>query len=150
MAGSLTNYGEKLAMNVLFRKGMSAPEGSPTSAPNGATGLFIGLAKGTITENNVLTSQVTEVTDANYHRQHFTFTEPVEDVTGYAVVKNTGDIQFGPWAANEAQAITYCFITDAQNGTGNIIAYMSLDSPKTPASGDMLVFYADGLAFSID
>jgi hypothetical protein len=150
MAGSLTNYGEKLAMNILFRKGMAAPGGSPTSAPDGASGLYIGLAKGTITETNVLTTQVTEVTDANYHRQHFTFTEPVEDVTGYAVVKNSADIQFGPWAAGEASAITYCFITDAQNGSGNIIAYMSLDASKTPASGDMLVFYADGLAFSID
>jgi hypothetical protein len=152
MAGSLTNHGEKLALNLIFRKGMAVPGGTPNVAPDGTTGLYIGLAKGVINETSTIgaPNAITEVTDTHYNRQHFTFNEPITDGSGYAVVKNVEDIQFGPWDVTEVGAITYCFITDAQNGVGNIIAYMSLDASKTPAMGDMLVFYADGLAFSID
>ncbi len=139
MAGELSTAGADLALNRVFRNTGTSP-----------TALYLGLATAAINDDSTL-STISEVTDAGYARQAVTFTAPADDGTGKRVVKNSADVIFGPWAANQPTAITYCFVTDAASGTtGTIWAWWQLDASKTPAAGETLKFAANNLSMSLD
>lgn len=139
MPGSLTRYGEQLALNLLFRKTGTAP-----------TDLFLGLATAEIYDTSTLAT-ISEVVDTHYNRQLVSFTAPAVGADNKTAIQNTVDVSFGPWANISPSAITHCFVCDVIAGTsGNILAWLALDVPKTPGQGDMLVFYANGLVFTLD
>jgi hypothetical protein len=139
MPGELSNAGADLALNRVFRNTGTSP-----------TALYLGLATAAINDSSTL-STISEVTDSGYSRQAVTFSAPADDGAGKRVVKNSADITFGPWAANQPSAITYCFVTDVQTGTsGTIWAWWQLDAQKTPAAGETLRFPANNLTMSLD
>lgn len=139
MAGELTTAGADLALNRVFRNTGTSP-----------TALYLGLATAAVGDDTTL-AQVSEVTDTGYARKSVTFTAPADDGTGKRVVKNSADVIFGPWAANQPSAITHCFVTDAASGTaGTIYAWWQLDTAKTPAAGETLKFAANNLSMSLD
>lgn len=158
MAGSLTRYGESFILNLVFKGVGTLP-----------STLFIGLAT-TNTPGAVFNDDMTlanladvgsgiqEVKDGNYNRQIIEFYDPNIGVDNKTGISNEGNIQFGPWLTDSLMPdgttplpVTHCFITDSVVGTeGNIIAWMSLDNPKEPTAGDMLVFYDGDIRFTLD
>jgi len=144
MAGSLSNYGEQLILNLIFRKTQSG-----AVAPDN---LYVGLTKGAIYDSQLSTSQLAnEVTDGHYNRQYVTFGAPVVDGEGSSTVAtNNRDVAFGPWDLSETEDITHGFICDAAVGDANIIAWMQLDFAKKPNGGDMLVFYEGDMKLLLD
>ena len=137
MAGSLTNYCEELALNLLFRNtGVSPP------------GTYLGLSTSEILEDTLLDA-VIEETDANYERKELLFTSPAQS-SGSAVIKNSNKIVFGPWSAEAATPITYAFICDVQMGVeGNILAYFKLPNIRQPAAGESLTILVDDCTLTI-
>lgn len=138
MPGELSNAGADLALNAVFRSG----------GPGPAT-VYLGLATAPVNDASTLLN-ISEVTDTGYSRQAVTFTAPTDDGSGKRIVRNAADVTFGPWAANQATAITYCFVTDAQSGTtGTIYAWWQLDVPKQPVGGETLKFAAGALTMTL-
>lgn len=158
MAGSLTRHGESYILNLAFKGVGTLP-----------TTLYIGLAT-TNTPGAVFNDDMTlanladtgfgiqEVKDGNYDRQIIQFYDPAIGADNKTGISNQGNIQFGPWLTDSLMQdgttplpVTHCFITDTILGTsGNIIAWMSLDNPKEPTAGDMLVFYDSDIRFTLD
>ena len=126
MAGSLTNEGEELVLEMLLRNNALPPEQ-----------LHLGLATSPLDDASTLSS-ISEVDDANYARLPVNFTAPTQ-IGDRATCYNDDDIQFGPWDVDEDQSITGAFLTDASSGTtGKIIAWFPLPEAKQPLSGETL------------
>src|SRR6056297_3469537 len=131
MAGSLTNYCEELALNLLFRNTGALPPGT-----------YLGLSNSEILEDTLLNS-VIEESDVNYERKELLFTSPAQ-ISGPAVVKNSNKIVFGPWSADAQAPITHAFICDLKTGVeGNILAYFKLPNLRQPAAGESLTILVD-------
>lgn len=131
MAGSLTNYCEELALNLLFKN-------TGTSPPD----TYLGLSTSDILEDTLLDS-VTEENDANYGRKELLFTSPVQ-IEGKAVIKNSNKIVFGPWSEDASVPITHAFICDQQTGVeANILAYYELPNVRQPSTGETLTIVVD-------
>ena len=131
MAGSLTDYCEELALNLLFRNTGELPPGT-----------YLGLATSEILEDTLLTA-VVEESDANYERKELLFTSPTQ-AKGNAVIKNSNKIVYGPWSADAAASISFAFICDVETGdSGNILAYYKLPNIRMPAAGESLTILVD-------
>jgi len=142
MAGSLTNYGESLSLNLMFRKTGTAPDA-----------LYLGLTTASFSETATLNdlSGIEILIGGLVVRRQVAFSAPAVGGDNRTAIKNTSDVAFGPWQVAAGSPVTHAFITDAASGTaGNIIAWMQLDEAKTPGAGDMLVFYANDLVFTLD
>ena len=121
MAG-LTNEGEELALNLLFRNTGEIP-----------TNVYLGLATASIDDTDTLSS-ITEENDANYNRQEINFSAP-EQISGDGTIKNNSEIVFGPWSADADNPITHAFITDASSGTtGKLLSAFELPESKQPSA----------------
>ncbi len=135
MAGSLTNAGEALALNKVFRDNDD---------------IYVGLATSTINEADDLAT-IIEEDDANYIRKLITFTSPVDDGTGSFKIENDVLVEFPAFSADADNNITYAFITKEFTATsGDIIAFADLGSGKQPGAGDKLYIPAGGLVISLD
>ncbi|HMA60782.1 MAG TPA: hypothetical protein VKN64_10890 [Halanaerobiales bacterium] len=135
MAGSLTNAGETLALNTVFR---------------GTDDIYVGLATSTITETDDLAT-IIEEDDANYIRELITFTAPADDGTGVFKIENDSLVEFPAFSSDADNNITYAFITKEASATsGDIIAFADLGSGKLPGAGDKLFIPAGGLSISLD
>jgi len=135
MAGSLTNAGETLALNKVFRDNDD---------------IYVGLATSTINEADDLAT-IIEEDDANYIRKLITFTSPVDDGTGSFKIENDVLVEFPAFSADADNNITYAFITKEFTATsGDIIAFADLGSGKQPGAGDKLYIPAGGLVISLD
>lgn len=138
MAGQLSNAGEELALNMLFRNTGTKP-----------TNVYLGLTTVAVAEANGL-ADITEEGDATYARQEITFAAPAQE-GGKGTVKNSAAINFGPWTANALAPITHAFITDVSTGTaGVILAYFTLPDAKSPVLGETLTVPIDNLVFDLD
>lgn len=141
MAGNLTNTGEELALNMLFRNTGTKP-----------SNIYMGLATdtvGNIDESTGL-SGITEVDDAGYQRLEVVFDAPVLDA-GKETIQNSAQLEFGPWDTDEDAGVTYAFLCDASSGTtGDLLALYELPSMKSPLSGESLIVTAGNLTFNID
>ena len=139
MAGSLTDYAEELALNMLFRNTGTMP-----------TSTYLGLATSTVTEEDDL-STITEEDDPGYSRKEVTFNEPVQSETGPAVVESKTQIEFGPWSEDADNNIIYGFLCDAKTGTTeNILVPFELPSHKKPSAGESLIVTIGNCSFSLD
>lgn len=135
MAGSLTNAGETLALNTVFR---------------GSDDIYVGLATSTITETDDLAT-IVEEDDDNYLRELITFTEPADDGTGVYKIENDSLIEFPAFSAEADEDITYAFITKEATATsGDIIAFADLGEGKLPGDGDKLYIPEGGLVITLD
>jgi len=101
MAGSLTNIGEELMLNLVFRSTGTAP-----------TNIYLGLATNDVStetlEDTSVFADVIEEDDAGYIKQEVIFNAPTQ-VSGKATIDNNADLEFGPWSADADSAITYAF-----------------------------------------
>jgi hypothetical protein len=138
MAGSLTNRGEELALNMLFRN----TETKPVS-------VYLGLATSPISESDGM-ADIVEEDDAGYSRQEVVFSAPA--VSGEAmVVENSAQLQFGPWAVDSDNAITHAFLCTEQSGTsGDLLAYFEMASSKSPTTGEALLIVVGDCTFSLN
>ena len=135
MAGSLTNAGETLALNTVFR---------------GTDDIYVGLATSTITETDDLAT-IVEEDDANYIRELITFGLPIDDGAGGFKIENDNLIEFPAFNAAADNNITYAFITKEATATsGDIIAFADLGSGKQPGSGDKLYIPEGGLVITLN
>ena len=139
MAGSLTDYAEELALNMLFRNTGTMP-----------SAIYLGLSTSLVDETSTLAS-ITEEDDSGYARQTVTFAAPAQSGTGPAEVENDAQIEFGPWTVAADLPITHAFLCDAETGTsGNILAYFDLPSSKQPGAGESLLVTIGNCSFSLD
>lgn len=137
---SLTNDGEKLVLNALFRNTGSLP-----------TNIYLGLATNSFgsLDETVQLSDLTEVDDAGYERKEVIFTAPVESNDAFQI-ENNAQIEFGPWAEDEDAGIVYAFLTDSQTGTsGIVIGLYEFTSAKTPLAGEAQIVTQGSCKFSI-
>jgi len=135
MAGSLTNAGEALALNKVFRDNDD---------------IYVGLATSTINEADDLAT-IIEEDDANYIRKLITFTSPVDDGTGSFKIENDVLVEFPAFSADADNNITYAFITKEATATsGDIIAFADLGQGKQPGTGGKLYIPAGGLEITLD
>ncbi|MBM7623715.1 phage tail fiber protein [Sporohalobacter salinus] len=135
MAGNLTNIGEKLALNLLFRNTGTPP-----------TDIYLGLATGKIEDSDDL-STITEEDDQAYSRQKVTFTAPGNNGEGATEIINNEAIKFGPWDADADNDITYAFFVDDQD---RLLTWFKLPQPKAPTSGEPMEVPLNELIFDID
>lgn len=137
MAGSLSNWGEELALNLLFR----ATGTSPTT-------VYLGLATSVLDDSSTLAS-ITEENDANYSRKAISFDAPSQ-VGQNATISSSADITFTAWAQNADLPITYCFISDVASGTnGHILIWFQMPTSKQPAAGETLTVPAGNTVISL-
>ena len=141
MAGSLSNSGEALALNMLFRNTGTSP-----------SAIYLGLitdAAGTLDESSGL-ADITEVDDVGYQRLEVVFDAP-SLISGKQTIQNSSQLEFGPWDSDEDAGITYVFLCDAASGTtGDILGLFELPSVKSPLAGESLIVTAGNLSFNID
>jgi|AntDeeMinimDraft_5_1070356.scaffolds.fasta_scaffold11786_2 hypothetical protein len=137
MAGSLTDYCEELALNLLFRNTGELPPGT-----------YLGLATSEILEDTLLT-EIVEESDANYEREELLFTSPTQ-IGEIAVIKNSNKLVFGPWSLDATGAITHAFICDVQSGIeGELLAYFKLPNIRMPSAGETLTILVDDCILKI-
>lgn len=135
MAGSLTNAGETLALNTVFR---------------GTDSIYVGLATSTVTETDDLAT-IIEEDDVNYTRMLVSFTAPVDDGTGAFKIENDSIIEFPAYSAAADNNVTYAFITKELTATsGDIIAFDDLGTGKLPGAGYKLYIPSGGLVITLN
>lgn len=139
MDGSLTNEGEKLALDLMFRGSNEQP-----------TNIYLGLATDSSLEEDVTLADVTEIDDVGYARQEVVFGES-QLVDGKQTIENSSQQEFGPWSEDEDIGAKYAFLTDTQTGTsGKILALYEITSAKTPSSGESLIVTVGNCGISFD
>lgn len=137
MAGELTDYGERVALDCLLNN------------ETGPADLYIGLATSSITDTDDLSS-IDEEDDSNYERQSIDFNSAETD-GGTTIVENSNQIEFGPWDGDADSEITYAFLTEDETGdTGDIIGTFQLTNAKQPASGEKVVATEGEIIFESD
>lgn len=133
MAGELSDYGEVLGLNAIFRD----------------FNIYVGLATSTITDTDGI-ADIAEVSDANYSRNLVSFSIPAQE-SGKGTIKNSGGVEFGPWAAEQVDAVSYVFLTDSNIiGEGNIVAYAELPSAKSPKIDELILLRAEDLVIQMN
>jgi len=139
MDGSLTNRGEELALELMFRNGTEQP-----------SNIYLGLATNASLGEDVTLSTIAEVDDTGYARQEVVFNAPTL-VDGKQLIENGSQQEFGPWANDEDVGVTYAFLTDVSSGTtGNVLALYEISTAKTPSAGESLIVTAGNCGVSFE
>lgn len=113
MAGQLSNKGEELVLNTLFRDGTKP--------------VYLGLSTSIIDDTSTLAT-ISEVNVGSYTRRPVTFSVPTQE-SDKATIKNSANVDFSAWSIDQPTTIISAFLTYAQTGTaGDILAYFSLDA----------------------
>lgn len=134
---NLSNYGEELVLNTLFR--------DPTKP------VYLGLATAPITDTSTLAT-ISEVTDAGYTRKQVTFSTPVQE-NGKGTIKNSATLTYGVWQVNQPSKITHAFLTYDQTGTtGNIIEWMPIPTEQQPQplQSENAIIQANNVILTVD
>ena len=106
-----------------------------TAAPDDATTLA-GLA---------------EYTATGYSRQSVSWASPALNGSSLPETSNTADLTFGPFTAGTGATITHCALVSAASGTtGDVFAWWSFDSSRTPATNDSLIVSTGNLKLAVD
>jgi hypothetical protein len=112
--------------------------------------MYLVLLTAAPTDATTLATMV-EYTAAGYARQTWTPAAPSAS-GGNRRSANTNGITYGPLTgANGTTAITHAALVSALTGTtGDLTFYWTLDSPRTPASGDSITVAANAVAADLD
>jgi hypothetical protein len=146
MAGSLSNYGELLALDVT--------SGYKTDLTGVTQDRFVALfTGGTPDEDGTLPVGVDEVSAASYGRKAVTFSQAATPASGQtnegkAQAKNSAAVTFDE-AATAWGLITAMAIYDAVTG-GNMIWVGSLTAAKQVDANDQLIFKQDNIIITMD
>lgn len=124
MANNLTDYGEVLALNLMFRNTGTMPSAWYLAVYTAAPG------EAAATGTEVSTSGTA------YARQALTFGAPT---SGAGITATTNAQTFGPATGSGFGTCTDIQIMDASTA-GNALAYGPMTASKTVAAADSLVF----------
>jgi hypothetical protein len=133
----IVQYGEKLALNLLF--GQATLGAAPT--------IYIACLTADPAATVLNMTGVTEYAATGYARQLFGASGGASAASP-SVIQNAGTITFGPFTAGTGAAVTTIAICDSASGAGNLIAACTLAASRTPAVGDSLVGAAGAFTFS--
>lgn len=94
---------------------------------------------------------MTEYAATGYSRQTVTFTTPALNASNVPETSNSGALTFGPFTAGTGSTITHCaLVTTASGTTGEVRAWWSLDTSRTPGTNDSLQFAINALKIAVD
>jgi hypothetical protein len=86
-----------------------------------------------------------------YSRQTVTWSIPTLNGSNVPETDNDGTITFGPFTAGTGATISHCALVTSASGTsGEIRAWWSLDTSRTPGTNDSLQFADSALKLSVD
>lgn len=94
---------------------------------------------------------MTEYGATGYSRQTVTWSTPALNGSGIPETSNSANVTFGPFTASTGATVTHCALVTAASGTtGEIRAWWSLDTSRTPATNDSLQFATSALKLAVD
>lgn len=94
---------------------------------------------------------MTEYAATGYSRQTVAFSTPALNASNVPESSNTGVLTFGPFTAGTGATISHCaLVTSASGTTGEIRAWWSLDTSRTPGTNDSLQFAISALKIAVD
>lgn len=141
MAGEFSDTGGKRALDAVTGRATATARTTYlallTAAPSDAT------TDGTIS--------VTEYAATGYSRQTVTWTTPALNGSSIPESSNSGVLTFGPFTAGTGSTITHAALVSAASGTsGDMLAWWSLDTSRTPAVNDSVSVAANALKLSVE
>ena len=140
MAGEFSDTGGKRALDAVTGRATVTLRTTYlallTAAPSDAT------TDGTIT--------MTEYAATGYSRQTVTWTAP-SIISLLPATQNSTGLTFGPFTAGTGATITHAALVSAASGsTGDLLAWWSLDTSRTPATNDAISIAANALTLSVE
>ena len=94
---------------------------------------------------------MTEYAATGYARQAVTWSAPALNGLSVPETSNSSTLTFGPFTAGTGATIAYAALVSSSSGTtGNLLAYWTLDTSRTPSTNDSLQIAAAGLKLSVD
>lgn len=142
MAGEFSDAGALKALDAVTGRA------TVTSATT-----YLALLTAAPTDTTTLAG-MTEYSATGYtgvNRPTVAWSTPALNGSGIPETSNTGTITFGPFTAGTGSTITHCALVTAQTGTtGEIRAWWSLDTSRTPGTNDSLQFTAGNLKITCD
>lgn len=103
------------------------------------------------------TISMTEYAATGYSRQTVTFGTGAggagtpTTVGGVVTTANTAALSFGPFTAGTGTTITHAALVSASSGTtGDLVAYWTLDTSRTPATNDSISVAIGALTLAVD
>ena len=110
------------------------------------------LALLTAAPNDTTTpATMTEYGATGYSRQTVTWSSPALNGSNVPESSNSGVLTFGPFTAGTGATISHCALVTSASGTsGEIRAWWSLDTSRTPGTNDSLQFADSALKLSVD
>lgn len=94
---------------------------------------------------------MTEYGATGYSRQSVTWSAPALNGSSVPESSNSGTVTFGPFTAGTGATITHAALVTAASGTtGEIRAWWSLDTSRTPGTNDSLQFTTGNLKITVD
>lgn len=103
------------------------------------------------------TFSITEYAATGYARQAVTFgsgtgtTGAPSLVSAVPTTANTAAVTFGPFTAGTGATITHLALVSASSGsTGDLVAYWTLDTSRTPVTNDSVQIAIGALTLAVD
>lgn len=94
---------------------------------------------------------MTEYGATGYARVAVTWSAPALNGSSIPETSNSGTLTFGPFTAGTGATVTHCaLVTSASGTTGEIRAWWSLDTSRTPGTNDSLQFSTSNLKITVD
>lgn len=94
---------------------------------------------------------MTEYGATGYSRQTVTWSTPALNGSSIPETSNSGTLTFGPFTAGTGATVSHCaLVTSASGTTGEIRAWWSLDTSRTPGTNDSLQFSTSNLKITVD
>lgn len=139
MAGEFSNQGAIHALNAVTHRL------TVTAAPG-----YLALLTAAPTDTTTLAT-MTEYAATGYERQVIDWDAPILNGSSQYECRNTSLVAFGPFTAGTGTTVTHCALVSAQTGTvGEIWAFWTLDTSRTPAVDEVLQFAVAALKLAVD
>lgn len=140
MAGEFSDAGALKALDAVTGRA------SVTSATT-----YLALLTAAPTDTSTLSTGFTEYTATGYSRQSVTWSTPALNASSVPETSNSAAVTFGPFTAGTGATITHCALVTASSGTtGEVRAWWSLDTSRTPSTNDSLQFAISALKLAVD
>jgi hypothetical protein len=93
---------------------------------------------------------VSEYGATGYSRQTVSWTAPTL-ISLVPATQNSGAMTFGPFTAGTGATVSHAALVSAASGTsGDLLAWWSLDTSRTPATNDAITIAANALTLSVE
>lgn len=94
---------------------------------------------------------MTEYGATGYARVAVTWSAPALNGSSIPETSNSGTLTFGPFTAGTGATVSHCaLVTSASGTTGEVRAFWSLDTSRTPGTNDSLQFSTSNLKITVD